>query len=168
MTSFGIEYCFIFHHTILIFRKNSVLLQHFATRLKSYDNTYQDLFVRYASNPVLSAKDWPYPAVTSFQNKTLLLARVEDRRDFPILQKPSVKAASSIGWLTSSRRSRRIRITIPKKHGCWGSTDYAAWGIGQMGNHIYRIFKIRAYGFPRTDKRLYRIRENWFSFASGG
>ena len=104
MTSFGIEYCFIFHHTILIFRKNSVLLQHFVTRLKSYDNTYQDLFVRYASNPVLSAKDWPYPAntvfnpaVTSFQNKTLLLARVEDRRDFPILQKPSVKAASSIG-----------------------------------------------------------------------
>lgn len=50
--------------------------------------TYETLFVRHASNPILSAKDWPYPAHTVFNagatrlhdGTTLLLCRVEDRR----------------------------------------------------------------------------------------
>ncbi|MBK8171168.1 MAG: glycosidase [Sandaracinaceae bacterium] len=49
---------------------------------------YETLFVRHASNPILSAKDWPYPAHTVFNagatrlqdGTTLLLCRVEDRR----------------------------------------------------------------------------------------
>jgi len=49
---------------------------------------YETLFHRYASNPILSAKDWPYPAHTVFNagatrlkdGTTLLLCRVEDRR----------------------------------------------------------------------------------------
>ncbi len=80
-------------------------MQHFVTRLKSYDNTYQDLFVRYAANPILSAKDWPYPAntvfnpaVTSFQNKTLLLARVEDRRGFSHFTK-AVSESGIVNWM---------------------------------------------------------------------
>ena len=44
-----------------------------------------ELFERYESNPILSVKDWPYPANSVFNagaaivdNQTLLLVRVED------------------------------------------------------------------------------------------
>ena len=48
----------------------------------------RELFTRYPGNPILSAKDWPYPANTVFNpgairlenGDTLLLVRVEDRR----------------------------------------------------------------------------------------
>ena len=80
-------------------------MQHFETRLKNYDNTYKDLFVRYPNNPILSAKDWPYPintvfnpAVTFFQNKVLLLARVEDRRGFSHLTK-AISEKGVVNWM---------------------------------------------------------------------
>ncbi|WP_094605900.1 Beta-1,4-mannooligosaccharide phosphorylase [Sporomusa silvacetica DSM 10669] len=66
----------------------------FETRLKGDHNTYKELFLRSRKNPILSAKDWPYPvnsvfnpAATMFQGKVLLLARVEDRRGFSHLTK---------------------------------------------------------------------------------
>lgn len=66
----------------------------FKTRLKSSGNTYKELFKRYKNNPILTAKSWPYaantvfnPAVTMFNGKVLLLARVEDRRGFSHLTK---------------------------------------------------------------------------------
>ena len=46
-----------------------------------------ELFRRYAGNPILTAKQWPYPVntvfnagATLFEDQTLLLVRVEDRR----------------------------------------------------------------------------------------
>jgi len=61
----------------------------FDTRLKGDKNTYKELFMRSPQNPILSAKNWPYPtnavfnpAATMFHGKVLLLARVEDRRGF--------------------------------------------------------------------------------------
>jgi predicted GH43/DUF377 family glycosyl hydrolase len=84
-------------------------MQHFETRLKNYDNTYKDLFVRHQSNPILSAKDWPYPvntvfnpAVTLFQNKVLLLARVEDRRGFSHLTK-AVSKNGIVNWIIDTQ-----------------------------------------------------------------
>jgi predicted GH43/DUF377 family glycosyl hydrolase len=49
---------------------------------------YETLFQRHPKNPILTARDWPYPAHTVFNpgvtrladGKTLLLCRVEDRR----------------------------------------------------------------------------------------
>lgn len=48
---------------------------------------HADLFQRHPSNPILTAKDWPYPAHTVFNagacqvgDETILLVRVEDRR----------------------------------------------------------------------------------------
>ena len=49
---------------------------------------YQELFCRHESNPILTSKDWPYPAHSVFNpaatllpdGTTLLLCRVEDRR----------------------------------------------------------------------------------------
>lgn len=50
-------------------------------------NHYTELFHRHAANPILTARDWPYPAHTVFNagacqvgDETILLVRVEDRR----------------------------------------------------------------------------------------
>ncbi len=50
-------------------------------------NRYPELFRRHAANPILTARDWPYPAHTVFNagacqvgDETILLVRVEDRR----------------------------------------------------------------------------------------
>jgi len=50
-------------------------------------SAYAELFHRYPENPILTARDWPYPAHTVFNagaceidGETVLLVRVEDRR----------------------------------------------------------------------------------------
>ncbi|MFN0134592.1 MAG: glycosidase [Phycisphaerae bacterium] len=50
-------------------------------------NVYEELFHREPTNPILTARDWPYPAHTVFNagacevaGDTILLVRVEDRR----------------------------------------------------------------------------------------
>ena len=50
-------------------------------------NQYAELFHRHGDNPILTARDWPYPAHTVFNagacqlgDETVLLVRVEDRR----------------------------------------------------------------------------------------
>ncbi len=50
-------------------------------------NAYPQLFHRHPENPILTARDWPYPAHTVFNagacqvgDETILLVRVEDRR----------------------------------------------------------------------------------------
>ena len=71
-----------------------VPLARFETRLKHYDNTFKELFRRHPNNPILTAKNWPYPVntvfnpgATIFHGKVLLLARAEDRRGFSHLTK---------------------------------------------------------------------------------
>ena len=51
------------------------------------DGQYTELFRRHDGNPILTARDWPYPAHTVFNaaacqsgKETILLVRVEDRR----------------------------------------------------------------------------------------
>jgi len=51
------------------------------------NNTYQRLFLRHPRNPILAVRDWPYPAnsvfnagAARFDDKVVLLVRVEDRR----------------------------------------------------------------------------------------
>ncbi len=69
----------------------------------SNSNIYQDsiLFKRYKNNPVLTPKMWPYrvnavfnAGATLYDNKTLLLVRVEDMRGFSHL----CRATSSDGF----------------------------------------------------------------------
>jgi predicted GH43/DUF377 family glycosyl hydrolase len=66
----------------------------FDTQLENDNHTFIELFKRHPKNPILTAKDWPYPAhsvfnpaATMFHGKVLLLARVEDRRGFSHLTK---------------------------------------------------------------------------------
>jgi predicted GH43/DUF377 family glycosyl hydrolase len=67
---------------------------------------YEQLFHRHASNPILTAADWPYPAHTVFNagatrlpdGTTLLLCRVEDRRGLSHLC--AARSANGVdGWV---------------------------------------------------------------------
>jgi predicted GH43/DUF377 family glycosyl hydrolase len=56
-------------------------------RRESIPNQYAELFHRHGDNPILTARDWPYPAHAVFNAgacrvgaETILLVRVEDRR----------------------------------------------------------------------------------------
>lgn len=57
------------------------------TREVKTPRLYEELFQRHSTNPILTARNWPYPAHTVFNagacqvgDETVLLARVEDRR----------------------------------------------------------------------------------------
>jgi len=74
------------------------------TKVKSPDCSFLELFQRHPKNPILTAKNWPYPAnsvfnpgATSFQDKILLLARVEDRRGLSHLTK-AVSEDGIVDW----------------------------------------------------------------------
>lgn len=76
----------------------------FKSKLANARNTYIELFQRDSNNPILTAKDWPYPvntvfnpAATMFRGKVLLLARVEDRRGFSHLTK-AISADGVSNW----------------------------------------------------------------------
>ena len=67
---------------------------------------YETLFHRHATNPILTAADWPYPAHTVFNpgatrlqdGTTLLLCRVEDRRGHSHLC--AARSANGVdGWV---------------------------------------------------------------------
>ena len=70
------------------------MINYTPTLLNSKDNSYPELFKRSLKNPIITSKDLPYPAhtifnpaATTFENNTLLLARVEDRNGFSHLAK---------------------------------------------------------------------------------
>lgn len=98
----------------------------FISKLRSYDNTYMDLFFRHKNNPILSAKDWPYPVNTVFnpgvamyKGKVLLLARVEDRRGFSHLTK-AVSDFGIVNWIIGS---------LPTFSGDPDNYPEEAWGV---------------------------------------
>ena len=99
----------------------------FETRLKNSDNTYRELFVRHPNNPILTAKDWPYavntvfnPSATIFNNKTLLLARVEDRRGFSHLTK-AVSDDGVTNWKIDNFPTLEPTPDFPEES--WGIED---------------------------------------------
>jgi predicted GH43/DUF377 family glycosyl hydrolase len=75
------------------------------TILNLYDDSYPELFIRNPKNPIITARDLPYPVhtvfnpgATVFKNETLLLARVEDRQGFSHLAKAISKDGVS-NWI---------------------------------------------------------------------
>src|SRR5215211_3009910 len=72
---------------------------------------YTELFRRHPANPILTARDWPYPAHTVFNagacqvgEDTVLLVRVEDRRGHSHLTVARSKDGVS-NWNIDSRPS---------------------------------------------------------------
>lgn len=102
-------------------------MNHFETRLKAGDNTFKELFRRYPYNPILMAKDWPYPvnvvlnpAATLFDGKVLLLARVEDRRGFSHLTK-AVSDDGISNWTIDRSPTMESDPAHPEE--AWGIED---------------------------------------------
>lgn len=102
-------------------------MSHFETRLKAGDNTFKELFRRYPYNPILLAKDWPYPvntvfnpAAAVFDGKVLLLARVEDRRGFSHLTK-AVSEDGVSNWIID--RSPTMEPDPDHPEEAWGIED---------------------------------------------
>jgi len=74
-------------------------------------NKYETLFHRNPSNPILTAKDWPYSMKQRFNagatllpdGSTLLLCRVEDRRGLSHLC--VARSANGRGWMANRSRA---------------------------------------------------------------
>ena len=102
----------------------------FQTKLNNSnnDNNFRELFIRHPNNQIFTVDDLPYPAHTImnpaaalFHNKTLLLARVEDRRGFSHL----TKAISDDGISNWKVDSRPTLESEPDEHPeeLWGIED---------------------------------------------
>lgn len=112
---------------------------HFETRLRGGDNTFKELFRRYEYNPILRAKDWPYPvntvfnpAVTLFDGKVLLLARVEDRRGFSHLTK-AISDDGISNWVIDKSPTLEPDPDHPEE--AWGIEDPRITYIDELGKY---------------------------------
>ena len=96
--------------------------------LGSHQNSYPELFKRHPNNPILTSKDWPYPAntvfnpaATIFENKTLILARVEDRKGFSHLTK-AISEDGETTWVIDNKPTILAEPNIhPEER--WGIED---------------------------------------------
>lgn len=125
----------------------SLTKEKFVTRLKSNDNTFKELFVRHPNNPILTAKDWPYPvhtvfnpAVTLFHGKILLMARVEDRRGFSHLTR-AVSANGIDHWQIDGAPTLEPDINGHPEE-LWGIEDPRISRLEELGKWavIYTAF----------------------------
>ena len=91
--------------------------------------SYEVLFERHANNPILSAKDWPYPVHSVFNpgatllrdGTTLLLCRAEDRRGLSHLC--AARSANGIdNWVIDAQPTL---VSDPENHPeeLWGIED---------------------------------------------
>ena len=104
--------------------------------------SYDTLFVRSASNPILTAADWPYAVHTVFNagattlrdGTTLLLCRVEDRRGHSHLS-----AARSADGITSwTIDSEPTLLPDPDNHPeeLWGIEDARITFVPELGKYV--------------------------------
>ena len=103
--------------------------------------TYETLFHRHPSNPILTAADWPYPAHTVFNpgatrlkdGTTLLLCRVEDRRGHSHLC--AARSANGVdGWVIDPAPTLR---PDPEGHPeeLWGIEDPRIMYMEELGKY---------------------------------
>ena len=104
--------------------------------------SYDTLFVRSASNPILTAADWPYAVHTVFNagattlqdGTTLLLCRVEDRRGHSHLS--AARSADGItGWTIDSEPTL---LPDPDNHPeeLWGIEDARITFVPELGRYV--------------------------------
>lgn len=101
--------------------------------------TYQTLFRRCDANPILSARDWPYPVHTVFNpgatrlrdGTTLLLCRVEDRRGHSHLC--AARSANGIdGWQIDPRPTLVPEPDLYPEE-LWGIEDPRITFVDELG-----------------------------------
>ena len=105
-------------------------------------NSYEELFHRHPSNPILTASDWPYPAHSVFNpgatllpdGTTLLLCRVEDRRGHSHLCAARSKNGVD-GWVIDPAPTI---APDPEKHPdeLWGIEDPRITYVSEMRRYV--------------------------------
>lgn len=112
----------------------------FESKLKTAgNNEFRELFVRHGGNPILTARDWPYPVNTvfnpgaiEFQGQTLLLARVEDRRGFSHLTK-AISADGITNWKIDATPTMLPAPGCQSEH--WGIEDPRLTWLEELGRY---------------------------------
>lgn len=100
---------------------------------------YETLFHRHPANPILTARDWPYPAHTVFNagatlladGTTLLLCRVEDRSGHSHLC--AARSSNGVdGWVIDQEPTLR---PDPQRYPeeLWGIEDPRITFVGELG-----------------------------------
>jgi predicted GH43/DUF377 family glycosyl hydrolase len=115
--------------------------------------TYPRLLERHSANPILTAKDWPYPVHTVFNpaatrlrdGTTLLLCRVEDRTGLSHLC-----AARSVNgvdhWVIDKEPTLRpCPETYPEE--IWGIEDPRITWVAELGKYVV-VFTAFSKGGP--------------------
>ena len=107
----------------------------------SHPCTDESLFTRYAGNPILSRKDWPYPVNSVFNagatrlpdGDTLLLCRVEDRRGLSHLC--AARSSNGIdGWRIDARPTLMPDPSnYPEE--IWGIEDSRITYVPELGQY---------------------------------
>jgi predicted GH43/DUF377 family glycosyl hydrolase len=108
----------------------------------SSDHGYEVLFRRLEANPILSARDWPYPCHSVFNpgatrlrnGTTLLLCRVEDRRGHSHLCAARSKNGID-GWVIDPEPTLR---PDPENHPeeLWGIEDPRITFVDELGKYV--------------------------------
>lgn len=104
-------------------------------------NGYAALFHRNPANPILTARDWPYPAHTVFNpgatrladGTTLLLCRVEDRRGHSHLC--AARSRNGVdGWIVDEKPTL---LADPDRHPeeLWGIEDPRITFVEELGKY---------------------------------
>ncbi len=104
--------------------------------------TYETLFLRHPSNPILTAKDWPYPAHTVFNpgatrlrdGTTLLLCRVEDRRGHSHLCAARSKNGVD-GWVIDPEPTLMPNPTTHPEE-LWGIEDPRITYVAELSKYV--------------------------------
>ena len=104
--------------------------------------TFPTLFRRSDANPILTAKDWPYPAHTVFNpgatrlrdGTTLLLCRVEDRRGHSHLCAARSKNGVD-GWTIDERPTLLPQPDVYPEE-LWGIEDPRLTFVEELGKYV--------------------------------
>jgi predicted GH43/DUF377 family glycosyl hydrolase len=102
---------------------------------------YVSLLHRHAANPILTARDWPYPAHTVFNagavrltdGTTLLLCRVEDRRGLSHLC--AARSRNGVdGWVIDAEPTLRPEPDLYPEE-LWGIEDPRITFVPELGKY---------------------------------
>jgi len=104
--------------------------------------TYEVLFERHQNNPILTAKDWPYPAHSAFNagatvlrdGTTLLLCRVEDRRGHSHLC--AARSTNGLdGWVIDQQPTLSPEPDVHHEE-LWGIEDPRITWVDELGKYV--------------------------------
>jgi predicted GH43/DUF377 family glycosyl hydrolase len=114
--------------------------------------SYDVLFERHATNPILTAADWPYPAHTVFNagatllrdGTTLLLCRVEDRRGHSHLC--AARSENGVdGWVIDEKPTLRPQPTNHPEE-LWGIEDPRVTWVEELQRFVIAYTAFSAGG----------------------